>query len=105
MTVRILQNAGYEVVAVENGVEAARSAASVPFALVLMDVIMPEMSGREAFKSVRAAQPNARIVLASGYTADIDIGELLASGGIFLQKPFDPDELLRLVRRVLDGEL
>jgi CheY-like chemotaxis protein len=103
-TVRVLKNAGYDVVAVENGVEAARSAAQGVFALVLLDVVMPEMSGREAFRALRAAQPEARVVLASGYTADVDIGDLLASGGYFLQKPYDPDELLRTVRRVLDGE-
>jgi signal transduction histidine kinase len=104
MTVRVLKGAGYDVVAVENGLEAARSAARDAFALVLLDVVMPEMSGREAFKAVRAAQPAARIVLASGYTADIDVGDLLANGAYFLQKPYDPDELLRLVRKVLDGE-
>jgi signal transduction histidine kinase len=105
MTVRVLESAGYELVAVPNGVEAGRAAAQGTFALVLLDVVMPEMSGREAFKAVRAAQPNARIVLASGYTADIDIGDLLANGAVFLQKPYDPDELLRTVRRVLDGEV
>jgi signal transduction histidine kinase len=104
MTVRVLKGAGYDVVAVENGAAAARSASEGVFALVLLDVVMPEMSGREAFKAVRAAQPAARIVLASGYTADIDIGDLLANGGVFLQKPYDPDELLRMVRRVLDGQ-
>jgi signal transduction histidine kinase len=104
MTVRVLESAGYDVVAVENGLEAARAAAEGVFALVLLDVVMPEMSGRDAFKAVRATQPGARIVLASGYTADVDIGDLLAAGGYFLQKPYDPDELLRLVRRVLDGE-
>jgi signal transduction histidine kinase len=103
LTVRVLRGAGYDVVAVENGVEAARVAAGGPFALVLLDVVMPEMSGRDAFKAIRAAQPEARILLASGYTADIEIGDLLASGGTFLQKPYDPDELLRIVRRVLDG--
>jgi signal transduction histidine kinase len=103
MTVRVLKGAGYQVVGVENGTEAARSASQGVFSLVLLDVVMPEMSAREAFNAVRAAQPAARIVLASGYTADVDIVDLLASGAVFLQKPYDPDELLRMVRRVLDG--
>jgi CheY-like chemotaxis protein len=105
MTVRVLQAAGYEVVAVENGAEAARSAARGAFALVLLDVVMPEMSGRDAFNAVRATHPGARIVLSSGYTADINIGDLLQSGAVFLPKPYDPEELLRLIRRVLDGRV
>jgi signal transduction histidine kinase len=104
MTVRVLGSAGYQVVAVENGAEALRTAEREAFALIILDVVMPEMSGREAFKALRAAQPGARIILASGYTADIDIGDLLQGGAIFLQKPYDPEELLRLVRRVLDGD-
>jgi signal transduction histidine kinase/CheY-like chemotaxis protein len=103
LTVRVLQGAGYDVVAVENGIEAARAAAGGVFSLVLLDVVMPEMTGRDAFKAIRAVRPEARIVLTSGYTADIDISDLLATGSAFLQKPYDPDELLRTVRRVVDG--
>jgi two-component system cell cycle sensor histidine kinase/response regulator CckA len=105
LTLRVLQSAGYKVVGVENGAEAVRATERDAFALVLLDVVMPEMSGREAFKALRAAQPGARIVLTSGYTADIEIRELVQGGQTFLQKPYDPEELLRLVRRVLDGEV
>jgi signal transduction histidine kinase len=103
LTVRVLQTAGYQVVAVQNGLEAVRAAEREPFALILLDVVMPEMSGREAFKSLSATQPAAHIVLTSGYTADVEVGDLIQRGVTFLQKPYDPEELLRLMRRVLDG--
>jgi len=103
VTTRVLQSAGYQVVAVENGAEAVRVASGDAFALIILDVVMPQMTGREAFQTLRAAQPGARVILTSGYTADIDIADLMQSGAAFLQKPYDPEQLLRMVRRVLDG--
>jgi signal transduction histidine kinase len=101
-TVRVLESAGYSVVAVENGAEACQAAARSRFDLVLLDVIMPEMSCRDALKGLRAELPNARYILSSGYTAEVNIGDLLQDGTILLEKPYDPGQLLRLVRRVLD---
>jgi two-component system, cell cycle sensor histidine kinase and response regulator CckA len=102
-TVRVLESAGYTVVAVENGVEACQAAARGRFDLVLLDVIMPEMSCRDALKGLRAELPNARFILSSGYTADLNIGELLKGGTVLLEKPYDPGQLLRVVRQVLDS--
>ena len=62
-TVRVLESAGYSVVAVENGAEACQTAAREGFDLVLLDVIMPEMSCRDALKGLRAALPTARYIL------------------------------------------
>ncbi|HYJ11108.1 MAG TPA: ATP-binding protein [Polyangiaceae bacterium] len=101
-TVRVLESAGYSVVAVENGIEACRAAASSAFDLVLLDVIMPEMSCRDALKGLKAELPNARYILSSGYTADLNVDELLKGGTILLEKPYDPGQLLRVVREVLD---
>jgi signal transduction histidine kinase/ActR/RegA family two-component response regulator len=101
-TVRVLESAGYSVVAVENGIEACRAAAGSAFDLVLLDVIMPEMSCRDALKGLKAELPNARYILSSGYTADLNVDELLKGGTILLEKPYDPGQLLRVVREVLD---
>jgi signal transduction histidine kinase len=101
-TVRVLESAGYTVVAVENGAEACLAAARGNFDLVLLDVIMPEMSCRDALKGLRAELPNARYILSSGYTAEVNVGDLLQDGTILLEKPYDPGQLLRLVRQVLD---
>ena len=102
-TVRVLESAGYSVVAVENGAEACQAAARSPFDLVLLDVIMPEMSCRDALRGIRAELPRARYILSSGYTADVNVGELLKDGTVLLEKPYDPAQLLRLVRKVLDS--
>jgi signal transduction histidine kinase len=101
-TVRVLESAGYSVLAVENGKEACQAAARAQFDLVLLDVIMPEMSCRDALKGLKAELPNARFILSSGYTADVKIDDLLKDGTVFLEKPYDPGQLLRLVRRLLD---
>ena len=102
-TVRVLEAAGYSVVAAENGAEACQAAARAPFDLVLLDVIMPEMSCREALKRLKTELPNARYILCSGYTADLNINELLKGGTVLLEKPYDPGQLLRLVRQLLDA--
>jgi signal transduction histidine kinase/CheY-like chemotaxis protein len=102
-TVRVLESAGYSVVAVENGAEACQAAARTPFDLVLLDVIMPEMSCRDALRGLKAELPNARYILSSGYTAEVKMDDLLKDGTILLEKPYDPAQLLRVVRRVLDA--
>jgi signal transduction histidine kinase/CheY-like chemotaxis protein len=102
-TVRVLESAGYSVVAVENGREACQAAARARFDLVLLDVIMPEMSCRDALKGLRAELPDARYILSSGYTADLNVDELLKGGTVLLEKPYDPGQLLRVVRQVLDS--
>jgi signal transduction histidine kinase/CheY-like chemotaxis protein len=102
-TVRVLESAGYSVVAVQNGAEACQAAGRTRFDLVLLDVIMPEMSCRDALKGLRAELPDARYILSSGYTADLNVDELLKGGTVLLEKPYDPGQLLRVVRQVLDS--
>ena len=102
-TVRVLESAGYSVVAVENGAEACQAAARGRFDLVLLDVIMPEMSCRDALRGLKTELPNARYILSSGYTSDLNVEDLLKDGTILLEKPYDPAQLLRVVRQVLDS--
>jgi len=101
-TVRVLETAGYAVLAVENGREACAAAAHAPFDLVILDVIMPEMSGRDALQTIKSELPGARFILSTGYTGNVNIVELLQGGATLLEKPYDPERLLRLVRTVLD---
>ena len=102
-TVRILESAGYSVIAAENGAEAIQAAARGSFDLVLLDIIMPEMSCRDALKGLKAELPNAHYILTSGYTADLNVADLLKDGTVLLEKPYDPGQLLRLVRQKLDS--
>ncbi len=103
---RLLTQAGYRVLAAKNGEEAlARFAtAGESVSLLLTDVVMPRMSGRELASRLTASSPGLKVVYMSGYLDDV-LGKngLLSPDIKFIGKPFRDDELLRLVRRVLDG--
>ena len=71
--------------------------------LLITDVVMPQMSGRELAETLVARQPDLRVLFMSGYTDDQVLAQHLATGAGFLQKPFTPDVLARKVREVLDG--
>jgi hypothetical protein len=72
--------------------------------LVLSDVVMPVLNGRELSERLAADRPEIRVLFMSGYTDDDIIRRgLLRPGAPFLQKPFMPVELSRKVREVLDA--
>lgn len=100
---RILNKAGYSLVVTKNGQQAVDAARKEKFDLVVLDVIMPGMSCQETLKQLRAHQPDIRVLLSSGYTADTNVAELVrASQCELLAKPYDPDRLLRTVRASLE---
>jgi hypothetical protein len=70
--------------------------------LLLTDVVLPDMNGRELADRLRAARPDSRVLYTSGYTDEIKIltGQT-GPGTLFLPKPYDPPTLLRSVREVL----
>jgi PAS domain S-box-containing protein len=101
-----LQRAGYTVVEAVDGEDAVQKfqAHREDVALCLLDVIMPRMNGREAWHAIVAAKPGTRVLFASGYTADILETQRTASPmPDLIAKPVAPAELLRRVRRALDG--
>lgn len=104
VAVRILQSGGYEVTATDSGDAACAEAARESFDIVLLDVVMPGLTCGETITRLRTLRPHIRFLLASGYTAETNVVSLLR-GEVheFLRKPYDPDGLLRAVRRVLDG--
>ena len=73
------------------------------FAVLLTDVVLPEMDGRDLAERIRALRPSIRVVFMSGYAPGLltDRG-VLAPGAAFLQKPFPIDQLARRLRQVLD---
>ncbi len=97
---RVLQSAGYRVIEAADGAQAVELATrhEARLDLVVTDVVMPGMSGREAADAICALRPDTRVLYMSGYTDD-DILRLVA----FLPKPFTPDVLLARVQELLDA--
>jgi two-component system cell cycle sensor histidine kinase/response regulator CckA len=106
LTERILSQHGYEVVKANGGEAALRICEEhgQPIDLLLTDVVMPHMSGRELTARIKALQPGVKTLYMSGYTDDvISSGGTLEEGVHLVEKPFDPITLLKKVRIVLDG--
>jgi PAS domain S-box-containing protein len=102
---KMLGRAGYRVLAASTPVEAlARAAAHTgPIHLLLTDLVMPEMNGRDLAVRLRAAHPKIRLLFMSGYTPDAVAHQSgLSPGAHFLQKPFAMNSLAEQVRRALD---
>src|SRR6266511_1061633 len=101
----ILEMSGYNVLAAANGKEALllHSQHSGRIQLMITDVVMPEMSGRELAERVVAVDGKLKVLYMSGYTDDAIVYHGVLEEGIdFIQKPFSPDALARKVREVLD---
>ena len=101
--VRILEGAGYRTLAASNGLEAIRILRehAHAVALVILDVVMPELGGPDAWERIRAIRPDLRVIFVSGY-ADDRYRSRLPPGAEVLEKPFRTEELLQRIRRKLD---
>jgi two-component system cell cycle sensor histidine kinase/response regulator CckA len=105
VTRRILENHGYSVLEAASG-EAALRLAEGPerIQLLLTDVVMPRMSGRELAEQLLKKRPTLKVLFMSGYTDDAIIHHgVLDAGVAFLQKPITPSALAHKVRAVLDA--
>jgi len=102
----ILKKKGYKVVSAENGIEALEKTVSFETApdLLLTDVIMPEMNGKQLLDKLSLRYPDIKVLFMSGYTEDVlskqDPSDLIPN---FIQKPFPVKALLSRVREVLDN--
>ncbi len=106
LAARILAEAGYRVVEAPSGDEALRRAREGEDAidLLLTDVIMPQMNGRDLARQMRALQPAIKVVFLSGYPDEaIAHHGVLRPGVSLVEKPFSARSLMSVVRAVLDG--
>ncbi len=106
MVTSTLQKAGYQVLSAKNGTEAIQRWEIYvnPIQLLLTDVVMPEMSGRELSNRLTSLNPDLKVIYMSGYTDDAIVHHgILDSGIVYLQKPFTPNVLLEKIRKVLDS--
>jgi CheY-like chemotaxis protein len=101
----VLNNEGYRLLEAASGVAALSICAHYEerIHLLLTDVIMPEMNGRDLANRLTAVRPEVKVLYMSGYTDDVIAHHgVLDEGTEFIQKPFTPDVLARKVREVLD---
>lgn len=103
---RVLERSGYTVLVARNGVEALKVAElhQQPIHLLITDMVMPTMNGRQLVARMRPSRPYMRTLYLSGYTDTAVVREGLLDGGEhFLQKPFTTETLTRKVREILDA--
>jgi two-component system cell cycle sensor histidine kinase/response regulator CckA len=95
-----LEHVGYEVVAASSGQEALDEykSANYDYDLLIIDMLMPGLSGEETFEELKALNPNVKALFISGYTSEASVENVLSSGGLgFLQKPFTIEQLTKKV--------
>ncbi len=103
----VLAGQGYRILEAPGPLEALRVCEQhpEPIHLLLTDVVMPHMSGRDLADRAAALRPDLRILYMSGYTDNVMVHHgIFEAGAPFIQKPFTPGLLARKVRQVLDGE-
>lgn len=101
----VLADSGYSVVAVTGGREAlaAMESRKCAVGLVVTDVVMPQMNGKELAQKLRQVCPGTRALFISGYTGNaVQHHGMLEPGIDFIQKPFNSQEFLAKIREILD---
>ncbi|MDA3812287.1 MAG: PocR ligand-binding domain-containing protein [Spirochaetaceae bacterium] len=101
----LLESLGYEVKLASNGKEGIdlyrKNIKNID--VVILDMIMPEMNGREAFVKLRKINKKSKVIISSGYTSDGNIDKLIESGlDGFIQKPYKISELSLLLTKILN---
>jgi DNA-binding response OmpR family regulator len=103
----ILISAGYKVLEAVDGIDALKQfhLRKEEIDLVVMDVVMPRMGGKDVMERMRRDKPDIEIIFTSGYSAsEIHTNFILEEGLEFIPKPYSTDVLRSRVRAVLDGE-
>jgi CheY-like chemotaxis protein len=102
----MLKKLGYEVIPALSGKQAVELYRDkmVGLDLVALDMIMPEMNGRDTYDALKKINPDVKVLLVSGYSLNKQIEELMDRGcNGFIQKPFDIIQLSQKLREVLRG--
>jgi signal transduction histidine kinase/CheY-like chemotaxis protein len=104
----VLEHLGYRVLQARSGKEALEKLKENSHAIevVILDMVMPEMTGIETFEQIKADFPQAKILMASGFIQDDEARRLLEHGADgFIKKPFIVQEIYRTIERALRGSV
>jgi PAS domain S-box-containing protein len=100
----LLEHLGYQVVALDNGIDALRHLSENPhaFDLIILDMIMPGMGGRELYGHIRRLAPDMRVLLSSGFSGDTGISDVLFHDrSDLIRKPYTVEALSQKIRDIL----
>lgn len=102
LTARQLSDAGFDVVAeAANGVEAVEQYKAHDPTVVLLDLVMPQLDGKQALQAILYHDARAKVVILSSLGAQNDIEDCLRMGAAsYLQKPIDPEAMVRVLHQV-----
>ena len=101
----LLEKLGYEVLAAKSGTEAVEiyRTNQGKIDIVILDMVMPEMGGGDAYEKLKEIDPGVKVLLSSGYSIDSQASKILSRGcDGFIQKPFDIISLSSELRKILD---
>jgi CheY-like chemotaxis protein len=104
----ILSDVGYKVITATNGKEALEiyQREGERISLVILDLIMPEMDGKQCLAEILGIDAKAKVLAVSGFPVDRQAHSMLTVGAkAFLQKPFDGKQLLDKIRKILDEDI
>jgi DNA-binding response OmpR family regulator len=104
---QILQRSGYDVVVARSGKEAIDvfKGNQTGIDMVILDMILPDMSGRDIYDRLKIVNPDLNVLFVSGYAMDAQMEDIMEGGGDgFIQKPFNMDTLLEKTREILASQ-
>jgi len=104
VTTALLENLGYKVLCAESGAEGIDlyKTHQQEIDLIMLDLVMPEMNGEETFSNLRKIDPDATVLIISGFDAEESVAGLIEAGAAgFLQKPFHLNPLAKALQRAL----
>ena len=100
----LLKERGYQVLIAKSALEGIEQARCFPVDAILMDIMMPEMSGLDALRILREIAPDVPVIMVTSYpTSEHAIQALKLGAYDFLPKGFKPDELILAVRRAVES--
>ncbi len=103
---RILSGGAYQVDAVQDGREALRKIAEIPYDVVILDIMMPNIGGLEVLSRIKEAHPDVDVVMITGLSQiDTAVQAMKLGAFDYISKPFEPDEIKLVVQRALERRL